>query len=172
MVVGTAVGDGVVGSGADVITTDALVGDTAGTRVRDVALTVVVTVTVADDTALVTDAATAVVSGTSFATSGNEFSALPAEPSVPVDTPSRNRAAMAAPRIAPSANRPCPPRSAATPCTYRLSKLPSSGSAQKSEVDHISTSACSARTFCHVSSSAGVYVVSLISERRPNQRCV
>jgi hypothetical protein len=40
------------------------------------------------------------------------------------------------------------------------------------KTDHISTSACSARTFSQVSSSRGVYVVSLISERRPNQRCV
>jgi hypothetical protein len=59
-----------------------------------------------------------------------------------------------APRIAPSANRPRPPICASTPCIYRLRHPRSSETAPHS--GHISASARSARTRCHVSSSAGV----------------
>lgn len=160
-VVGGVVGDAVgwVGGGALVVTTESVVGAT----VVLVVVTVVVVPTRVTDSEAVADgtcgaaASGPVVGGPSLLASGNNgYWALPTEPSRPVESPSRNRAAMAAPRIAPTANRPCPPFCASTLCIYRFRKLQSSGSRAKHDVDHISTSACIARTRCHVSASAGV----------------
>ena len=162
-VVGTVVGGcpvGWVGGGALVVTTESVV-DATEIVVGDVVVAVVVPVAVADSATVVVGTSGAAANGPvvrapSFTASGNGFSAVPTEPSRPVESPSRNRAAIAAPRIAPNANRPRPPTCASTLCIYRFRKLQSSGPRGKYDVDHISTSACIARTFCHVSSSAGV----------------
>ncbi|HEX4724365.1 MAG TPA: hypothetical protein VH333_17740 [Pseudonocardiaceae bacterium] len=135
--------------------------DVTVTVLLDVVVPVPVPVPVDDSTTVVDEtcgAATSgpVVSWPSFTASGNGFSVLPTEPSRPVESPTSNRAVIAAPRIAPTANRPRPPTCVSTLCIYRFRKLQSSVSLGKEDVDHISTSACSARTFCHVSSSAGV----------------
>jgi hypothetical protein len=133
----TAVGDAPVvpGGSTGVVTTESVVGAITTPVVVGAAEAVVEPVTVAVNTAAAVPAAggatganAPVVVGPSFIASGYGFSKLPTEPSGPVDTPSRNRAAVAAPRIAPSANRPCPPSCASTLCTYRLHSVPSSGS--------------------------------------------
>lgn len=116
---------------------------------------VVVAETVADRTAVTVPppggTATPLVPGTSVMASGS--SARPTVTSGPVAIPTRNRAAVAAPRIAPTANRPCPLSCASTVCIYRIGVSRSSRTTTKR---HFPTSACSSRIFCQVSSSAGV----------------
>jgi hypothetical protein len=138
VVVGTVVGGGdgavdggPVGGGSDgSVATESVV----AVAVVEVAAVVVVAVPVAGAPALAVvvtttedDVGPVVVPGPPFTGNGNVFSVLPIMPSEPVATPSRHRAAVAAPRIAPNANRPCPPSSASTPCIYRTGHPRSSG---------------------------------------------
>jgi hypothetical protein len=145
--------------GGAVVVVDGPVEVTTGTLVGPVTVVVgvvdavvVVAEMVADRTVdTVVGAAGPLVPGTSIMASGT--SACPAVTSGPVVIPTRNRAAVAAPRIAPTANRPCPLSCASTVCIYRVGVPRSSRTTTK---HHLSTSACSSRIFCQVSSSAGV----------------
>jgi hypothetical protein len=149
------VGGLVVGGGTEVDVTDGrLVGPVTLVVVLGV-VDVVVAAMVAFRTAVTElpsgGAAGPLVPGVSVMASGN--SACPMMTSDPVVIPTRNRAAVAAPRIAPTANRPCPLSCASTVCIYRFGVSRSSGTTTKR---HLSMSACSSRIFCQVSSSAGV----------------
>ena len=103
-VVGTVVGCGV----SDVSTTES-----AGTAMVDVATAELVGRTVVDavtvvgpvDVIVVDVTCGPVVVGPAFIANGNGFSGAAIVPS-PVDTASRHSAVVAAPRIAPTANRP------------------------------------------------------------------
>jgi hypothetical protein len=146
----------VVVVGAVVVTVGTLVGPVTLVVVLGVADIVVVVAEMVADRTAVTElppggAAMALVPGTSVMASGS--SARPTVTSGPVVIPTRNRAAVAAPRIAPTANRPCPLSCASTVCIYRVGDRGSSDTTAKRQ---LTTSACSSRIFCQVSSSAGV----------------
>jgi hypothetical protein len=149
-------GGAAVAVGEVVVTAGTLVGpDTLVVVLGVVDVVVVATETVADRTAITEPppggAAMPLVPGTSVMASGS--SARPTVTSGPVVIPTRNRAAVAAPRIAPTAHRPCPLSCASTVCIYRVGARWSSDTTAKR---HLTTSACSSRIFCQVSSSAGV----------------
>jgi hypothetical protein len=112
VVVGGAV---VVVDGAVEVITGTLVGP-ATVVLGVVDAVVVVAETVADRTPVTVlppgAAAMPLVPGASVMASGN--SARPTATSGPAVIPTRNRAAVAAPRIAPTANRPCPLSCAST----------------------------------------------------------
>lgn len=150
------VGGTVVAGGVTEVTTGTLVGP-AVVVVFEVDAVVVVAATVADTTAVMvlppagTAGSDVPLEPGSVIASGT--SARPATGSGPVVSPTRNRAAVAAPRIAPTANRPCPLSCTSTVCIYRVSALRSS---RKTAKRQRSTSVCNSRIFCQVSSSAGV----------------
>lgn len=111
---GGAVVGAVVGCGGSEVSTTESVAATVGAVVAELVGGVVggvvagAVVESVDDGADMAVVGGPVVVGTSFMANGNGFSGVPIVPS-PVDTVSRHSAAVAAPRIAPTANRPRPP---------------------------------------------------------------